>query len=53
MNYERDTDAEGRPQLFGPYFFTALGEQLGLILQPIKAAVDIFVIDDADLPSEN
>ena len=53
MNYERDTDAEGRPQLFGPSFFTALSEQLGLILQPTKAPVDIFVIDHADLPSEN
>jgi uncharacterized protein (TIGR03435 family) len=36
-----------------PGLFTAIREQLGLKLRPTKASVDIFVIDHADLPSED
>ena len=33
--------------------FTAMKEQIGLKLQPVKAATDVFVIDHAERPSEN
>lgn len=36
-----------------PGLFTAIQEQLGFKLQPTKAPVDVFVIDQAHLPSEN
>jgi uncharacterized protein (TIGR03435 family) len=36
-----------------PSLFTAMKEQLGLKLQPTKAATDVFMIDRVEQPSEN
>jgi uncharacterized protein (TIGR03435 family) len=36
-----------------PTLFTAIREQLGLALEPRKAAVDVVVIDRMEMPSEN
>jgi uncharacterized protein (TIGR03435 family) len=36
-----------------PSLFTAMKEQLGLKLQPTKAATDVFLIDRVEQPSEN
>ena len=36
-----------------PSIFTAMGEQLGLKLEPVKAPVDVIVIDHVERPSAN
>jgi len=44
----RETDPNAPPGMF-----TAIQEQLGLKLQPVKAPVDVFVIEHVERPSEN
>jgi uncharacterized protein (TIGR03435 family) len=43
----------GRPDPNGPSIFTAVQEQLGLRLEARKVPSDIYVIDAAQLPTEN
>jgi uncharacterized protein (TIGR03435 family) len=50
---------EGKPADAGqegaalPGLFTAIKEQLGLKLQPLKANADVYVIESAEMPSED
>ena len=41
------------PEPSGPSLFTAVKEQLGLELKPIKGPLDTIVIDHAEMPKEN
>ena len=45
-NYATDPDAP-------PGLFTAVQEQLGLKLEPMKAKADVLVIDKAERPEAN
>jgi uncharacterized protein (TIGR03435 family) len=37
----------------GPYFFSAIQEQMGLKLEAEKAPVELLVVDHVDRPSDN
>jgi uncharacterized protein (TIGR03435 family) len=45
--------APSPPDASGPSIFTAVKEQLGLELRPIKGPIDTMVIDRAELPTAN
>ncbi len=45
--------SSGSGEAPGPSLFTAFEEQLGLRLLPVKASVDVVVIDHIEKPSEN
>ena len=47
-NVEKATDPDAPPGLF-----TAVQEQIGLKFEPVKAAVDVYVIDGVGRPSAN
>ena len=47
------SDAKSDEMPLGPSLLTALEEQLGLKLQPGKAAIDFLVIDQAERPQQN
>lgn len=52
LRWKPDNDVEAAgPAL--PSLFTAMQEQLGLRLEPAKAAIEILVIDHVERPSEN
>jgi uncharacterized protein (TIGR03435 family) len=46
-------DAPNAGDAGGPSIFTAVKEQLGLELKPIKGPLDTIVIDHAEMPSKN
>jgi uncharacterized protein (TIGR03435 family) len=46
-------DAPVNPSDERPSFFTAIQEQLGLLLQPGRAAVEVLVIDSVERPTPN
>jgi uncharacterized protein (TIGR03435 family) len=52
LHWTRDETAATEPGA-APGLFTAIQEQLGLKLEPVKAPVDVLVIDRAERPSVN
>jgi len=53
MDWVRDAPAGSAETPSGPTVFTALEEQLGLKLEPVKGPVPLLVIDGVEKPSEN
>ena len=49
----QEVESEGSQGTSDPSLFTAITEQLGLRLVPTKGAVNVFIIDHAEKPSEN
>ncbi len=52
LRYTKDDSTSTDPNA-PPGLFTAIQEQLGLKLEPVKAPVDVFVIDRVEQPSAN
>jgi len=52
LNWNADISATAADSA-APTIFTAMQEQLGLRLEPQKAAVDVLIIDRAEKPGEN
>lgn len=53
MTYQRYQLAAGPSETDAPSLFTAIQEQLGLRLVPIKSPVEVIVIDHIEKPTEN
>ena len=53
FDFKLEYAAMDRPDAAGPAIFAAIQEQLGLRLDPLKASVEVLVIDHIERPSEN
>lgn len=53
LNWSPSNIQSGDDTPLGPSILTALEEQLGLKLQPAKAAIDFLIIDQAERPQQN
>ncbi|HEY1744319.1 MAG TPA: TIGR03435 family protein [Granulicella sp.] len=53
LRWAPDEGAPPEGDVAAPSIFTAVQEQLGLKLEPVKASVQVLVIDNLERPSEN
>jgi bla regulator protein blaR1 len=53
FDFNLEYAAIDRPDAIGPSIFVAVQEQLGLKLDPVKAPIEVMVIDHLEKPSEN
>jgi uncharacterized protein (TIGR03435 family) len=53
FDFKLEYGAIDQPNAAGPSIFTAVQEQLGLKLDPVKAQIEVMVIDHIEKPSEN
>ena len=53
FTYTMDESRPATDRNAAPGLFTALQEQLGLKLEPVKTAADVLVIDKVERPSAN